>query len=65
MERARERSVPWSKEKLHVEIVTESLKHAHLPENIVMMHHGIYEALVLGIGSLWIFVSGNIKYGLE
>ena len=57
------------KEKLRVGIVTQSLKHAHLPENIVMMHHGIYEALVLGIGSLWIFVSGDIKtliaYGLE
>ena len=57
------------KEKLRVGIVTQSLKHTHLPDNIVMMHHGIYEALVLGIGSLWIFVSADIKtliaYGLE
>ena len=58
------RNVP--KEKLRVGIVTESLKHAHLPENIVClshvtMHHGIYEALVQGIGSLWIFVSADNK----
>ena len=27
----------------------------------VTMHHGIYEALILGIGSLWIFVSVDNK----
>ena len=54
------------KEKLRVGVVTGSLKHAHLPENIVClslvtMHHGFYEALFLGVGSLWIFVCQQLE----
>ena len=56
------------KEKLQVGVVTESLKHAHLPENIACLSpcdDASWDlqsiALVPGTGSLWIFVSADNK----